>query len=155
MNRYTQIEVGRLCPSFSIASIFSLFVFTLLFAFPSFSQGNLYDEQSVRAVQAQLRSRGIRIEAGDNCHADVFQLSKRILEGVTLDQLRLNSTERILAVDRIPDLQVILMSRDWMRESMGVSIQSEILMKDIPVMLSIDSDNQIEFSPNKLEISKQ
>jgi hypothetical protein len=85
----------------------------------------------------------------------VFQLSKRILEGVTLDQLRLNSTERILAVDRIPDLQVILMSRDWMRESMGVSIQSEILMKDIPVMLSIDSDNQIEFSPNKLEISKQ
>jgi len=114
----------------------------------------LYDEQSVKAVQAQLRSRGIRLEAGENCHADLFQLSKRILEGISLDQLRLNSSERILAVDRIPGLQVILMSRDWMRESLGVTIQSEILMKDLPAMLSIDSDNQIEFLPNKLEISK-
>jgi len=154
MNRYTQIEVGKSRPSFSIASLFSLFACTLMFVFPSFSQGNLYDEQSVRALQAQLRGRGIRIEAGDNCHADVFQLSKRILEAVSLDQLRLNSTERILTVDRIPDLQVILMSRDWMRESMGVTIQSEIWMKDVPAMLSIDFDNQIEYLPNKLEISK-
>jgi hypothetical protein len=154
MNCYTQIEEGKSCPSFSLAGIFSLLVFTLLFVFPCYSQGNLYDEQSVKAVQAQLRSRGIRLEAGENCHADLFQLSKRILEGISLDQLRLNSSERILAVDRIPGLQVILMSRDWMRESLGVTIQSEILMKDLPAMLSIDSDNQIEFLPNKLEISK-
>lgn len=155
MNCYTQIEAGKSCPSFSLAGIFSLLVFTLLFVFPCYSQGNLYDEQSVRALQAQLRTKGVRIEAGENCNADLFQLSKRILESISLDQLRFNSTERILAVDRIPDIQVILMSRDWMRESLGVNIQSEILMKDLPAMLSIDSDNQIEFVPNKLEIIKQ
>lgn len=138
-----------------LANLFCLISLLCVCSVGCWGQINIYDEQSVFEIKAQLRSKGVRVEADNSCRADLFQLSKRILEGVGLDHLRFTSDERILSVEGIIDVKVVLFSRDWMRESMGVIIQSEIWMRDIPAMISFDSDGPIEFLPNKLEISKR
>jgi hypothetical protein len=135
--------------------IYSLFTLTFIFCTACYSQMRVYDEQSEFAVKALLRSKGVRVEAEEGCQADLFQLSKRILEGLDIDHLRFSSEDRFVAVEGMDDVKVVIYSRDWMRESTGTIIHSEIFMRDSPVMLSIRYNNHIEVLPDKLEISKQ
>jgi hypothetical protein len=138
-----------------INSLTLAILLTISMSIKSAAQEIVYDEDSKLALQAELRRQGIRIDLLENCQIDLFQLSKRILDCHLLNQFRLQSEDRFIAIDRLPNVRILLMSRDWIQQSSGKLLGGEILMENVPAMVYFNDENSIEILPNKLEIGKQ
>lgn len=130
------------------------FFFLVLMGHSAQAQNSMYDEQSILGLQAMMRNRGIQVVFSESASVDVFQLSKKLLEHTPIDCYRLDSEDRILAIENAPEVKIVLKSREWMRISSNKQFICDTILKDFALQIISLDHEQFEIVPDKSEMSK-